>query len=126
MPDPQTHSAIGVASGYFTGVVFGLNPHLLVAGALGALIAEAKAEPPQGTSKARAAILGIANIGSSCLMSSLLTSLLLIKGNEYALLSIPAAAMVGYYGQPLIGLGTKLIDNGFEFVKQRFGGGANG
>lgn len=127
MPDPQTHTTLGgIAGGYFTGVMLGLNPNFLVAGALGALMAEAKASPQEGVGKFRATIVATANIGSSSMMASLGAGLVSLQFPEFGLITVPCAAVVGYFGQPFIALITRVLDNGLDIIKQKLGvGNAN-
>lgn len=126
MPEPNTHTAIGMGAGYIIGTIAGLNPDYLVIGTVGALLAAARQTPTHaddGVGKMRQSVIALANIGGVSLVSASSTSILLVQLPSMSAAGIGIAALIGFFGQPIIASATEIIGKSWQIISSKFGGG---
>ena len=125
MPEPNTHAALGVGAGYLVGTIAQLNPDFLVIGAVSALIAAGRKPPPEsiGLSRQRQMIMALCNISGVSLFSAGGTKLALLAMPAWASGGIAIAAMLGFFGVPLIASLTEIIGKGWQLIASKIGAG---
>lgn len=128
MPDPNTHTAAGIAVGYTVGKAIGLNPDYLVIGMVGALIAAARQAPDfliaDGlTWKFSQTVKGLANLSGACFFAATITAILVVTVPIVEPVAIPIAGLTGFFGQPLIISCTEFISRAWKIGLNKLGGG---